>query len=294
MGERSGWMPKQPVAREEYTDIEYLQPHSAEFNKIRQRRQSNFLDALREFSSPTPEERRDPYEDAIRGQRLGDAFVRNHHISIESNADPFYVKRFKEQIINMAPNPEQGRIMLSGCLAQFGAYEAIKEAITLQSVPELESAELYYPLAEEDLHGGTDMFIKMGDTVYAIQLKSFPVPLAHNPVFSAFNPHYPLDDQVDRVLSPILRNLETSDRNRERLENTAYQSTMRSMKNLLKSAEGYTNVIPLLMTMSSPLNKSVSDLDEIGQPKTSDLAEKVAKRLIDIHSMRDRLVAEQG
>ena len=296
--ENNFWTPNQPQPRERYDAIEDLGPHSLEFKRIREQRFREFTSALAEYVGQIAEQRRagndNTYVAAQYGQKLGEAFVRQHHVNVLQNADPTYLRQFQNRIIKSANSRQEGLAMLSGCLSQFGAYEAIKEAITSGDDPLLENSEMYYPLPAEDLLSGTDMYLTVEDIVYAIQLKTFPVLQAFNPVLQAFNPALRFDQQFEEMLTPLLTNLQTSDRNAERIHNMVERSTRHSLKNLIISSGGYSNVIPLFMTMASPTNVDVTDLDNSGMPKTEELATKICKKMQEIHSIKNKLLSNEN
>jgi len=219
------------------------------------------------------------------GQALGESYMRVHQVNMLLNLTEDQHKQFVDMIMACAPSAEVGKMILSGVMTQFGVCQALTELTDSDDFPQLGDMKLYHPEDKEDLFGGTDLYIELGDTVYAVQIKAYPTKDTKNKMLYPIDPNKALDVQLDNIITPLLLEVDTSRDIAERLWAEARHKANFSVGNLVDNAADYSNVVPLFMPIASP-NSEASLITTKGEPMP-EMVRMLGEQLSSIHNRRN-------
>lgn len=284
------WEPTFPEPREEYASIEGYSLKSPEFMESSEQRERAFHDAMVAFRQEVEYLRRqgDNHSKvpARLGQLLGRAYVRHYQTNVLRGATPERLRFLQGQLVATHPDKREGLMLLSGVVTEFGVLEAFKELEDSPDHPDLEGLEIYHPLSKEDVYGGTDLYLYLDGTAYAVQTKAIPTKEKKN------NLLYPLDrerlpvEQVREFITPLLVEIDASPEAAGDLREVIMIKAECSAENLMKYTLQYDNVIPLFLAVASP-NSEASLITSLGMP-SEDLVDKLGQQLTLIHRERQQ------
>lgn len=289
------WQTDRPQPRQQHDSVEDFSVRSKEFEQEGLAREEIFREAANRYANEVTRMRLAGLENsqpgARFGQALGAAFLRRFQINVLRGASPEELKTLRQDLINIAPSPREGKSMFAGILTEFGVFEAFKELSRDENFPELEKARIYHPLEEEDLVQGTDCFIQIEDTIYAIQIKAYAVSLNNLPVLHPVRVDEPLDHQLQGALLPYLTNLDTSEDHKLAILGDAQRKALSSVKRLTEGSQRYTNVVPVFMTVASPESLGSGINSQNGAP-SEDFVRQLGEELRELHRSRQNYLSQ--
>ena len=293
------WSPSKPESRERFDQInlvERINPIALE-TKLN-RRQIDFLDTLNQYEQYVS---RYGHSTAVLGQRLGESYLRHHQGNLLSGfkndggqayADRIAeIKRDHRALELSAPNPVEGRILVSGVLAAFSAGEGLVRALG-QFSPE-ERTRLYFSLPNEDLTNGLDyvLHFPQSEVSFGLQVKAVPYKEEEGnvrrmiyPITSKSELHTTVSDQILGI--DLDRDAEFA----TEIALDAQVKALNSMEKQLEYSHRFPNFVPCLMLVASAKSGGSHTGEIDGSPDKFMIAE-LKSEIRQLYSQRQFLVS---